>query len=227
MTAAERPGSTTAPPTVRPCGDAAVLLEVTAPDEAGALDEVRALHATLRAHRPDGVVDLVPAARTVLVVFDPLVTTAGRVTDAVATLPRAATAPADLPLVEIPVVYDGDDLADIARRTGLSSDDVVARHLAARYTVAFIGFAPGFAYLSGLDPALTVPRRETPRTRVPAGAVAVAERFCGIYPRPAPGGWNLLGRTDAVLWDPARTPPALLPPGTPVRFVDRTREWSS
>ncbi|TDD97128.1 allophanate hydrolase subunit 1 [Jiangella asiatica] len=211
-------------PTVLPCGDAAVLLEVAAPDAEHALDEVRALHAAMRAHPVDGVVDLVPAARTLLVAFDPAVTTADRVAAAVVALPRTATAAADRPLVEISVRYDGDDLADVARRAGLSTEAVVARHLEPTYTVAFIGFAPGFAYLTGLDPALKLPRRETPRTRVPAGAVAVAELFCGIYPRPGPGGWNLIGRTDAVLWDADRTPPALLPPGTPVRFVESTRE---
>jgi KipI family sensor histidine kinase inhibitor len=121
--------------------------------------------------------------------------------------------------VEIPVTYDGPDLAEVARLTGLPADEVVRRHAAAEYVVAFSGFAPGFGYLTGLPAELRVPRRDSPRTAVPAGSVAVAGEFTGVYPRRSPGGWQLLGRTDAVLWDPERDPPALLVPGTRVRFT--------
>ncbi|MCL2465368.1 MAG: urea amidolyase family protein, partial [Micrococcales bacterium] len=122
--------------------------------------------------------------------------------------------------VEIPVVYDGEDLAEVAALTGLAPDEVAARHAAGRYRVAFGGFMPGFAYLTGLDPVLVVPRRATPRTRVPAGAVAVAGQYAAVYPRATPGGWRLLGRTETVMFDLARDEhPALLMPGDEVRFV--------
>ena len=119
------------------------------------------------------------------------------------------------------MVYDGEDLPDVARTTGLGQREVVERHLRAEYVVAFCGFAPGFAYLSGGDPALRVSRRNSPRTRVPAGSVGLADEFTGVYPRQMPGGWQLIARTDVVLWDLDRDPPALLPPGTRVRFVER------
>jgi KipI family sensor histidine kinase inhibitor len=121
-------------------------------------------------------------------------------------------------LVEIPVTYDGADLAEVAELTGLTPAEVAARHAAAEYTVAFCGFSPGFGYLTGGDPALDVPRLATPRTKVPAGSVAIAEAFTGVYPRELPGGWRILGTTTAVLWDLDRDPPGLFVPGTRVRF---------
>lgn len=191
----------------------------------GLLVEVRdvpaalALHARLAALHLPGVVELVPAARTLAVRFEPGVTTAAAVraalrersTDVVPTRPGA--------LVEVPVVYDGADLAEVAARAGLTVDAVVLRHSAPEYTVAFTGFAPGFAYLTGGDPVLDLPRRTSPRTAIPAGAVAIAGGHSGIYPRVSPGGWHLLGHTDLVMWDPARTGrEALLRPGMRVRF---------
>jgi KipI family sensor histidine kinase inhibitor len=122
-------------------------------------------------------------------------------------------------LHEIGVRYDGEDLAEVAERTGLAVGDVVARHAAPVYTVACLGFSRGFPYLEGLDPALHLPRRASPRARVPAGSVAVAADLTGIYPRSTPGGWHLLGTTDAVLFDESAEPPALLAPGDRVRFV--------
>jgi KipI family sensor histidine kinase inhibitor len=112
----------------------------------------------------------------------------------------------------------GPDLDAVAEHAGLSRDDVIARHAAAEYTVAMLGFAPGFPYLLGLDRALQVPRRPSPRTRVPAGSVAIGGAQTGIYPRELPGGWHLIGRTPLVLFDPAREPPCLLAPGDRVRF---------
>lgn len=196
-------------------GVGAILVELDG------LEQVVGLHAALRRTPPAGTVDLVPAARTLLVIFDRCSTTPDAV---VAEIRQREIDPATEPdgsLVEVPVVYDGEDLPEVARMTGLTEEEVVARHLRPEYRAAFCGFAPGFAYLAGGDPALRVPRRDNPRTRVPAGSVGLADEFTGIYPRQMPGGWQLIGRTDAVLWDLDREPPALLGPGTRVRFVER------
>ena len=196
-------------------GTCAVLVEL---DD---LDHVIGLHAALRRTPPAGTVDLVPAARTVLVVFDGSATTADRVAAEIQGRDVDPVTEQGGTLVEVPVVYDGEDLHEVAELTGLSERDVVTRHLQRDYRVAFCGFAPGFAYIAGGDPALRVPRRSSPRTRVPAGSVGLADEFTGVYPREMPGGWQLVGRTDVVLWSLDREPPALLPPGTRVRFVER------
>jgi len=189
------------------------------------LPQVMALHRTLEEARAGGalpgVVDLVPAARTVLVTFDDT-SSHSRVAEALASLDvRAADHERLDHEVEVAVIYDGDDLDEVARLSGLSVEEVVRRHGAATYRVGFTGFAPGFAYLVGGDAALVVPRRDTPRTRVPRGSVALAGEFTGIYPQEGPGGWQLIGRTEAPLWDLDREPPALLAPGTRVRFTRR------
>jgi KipI family sensor histidine kinase inhibitor len=146
---------------------------------------------------------------------------------AVAGLPVGEAAPAPGRLVEIPVRYDGEDLDVVAGHAGLSVGEVVRRHAAPEYTVACLGFTAGFAYLEGLDPALHVPRRATPRARVPAGSVAIAGDHAGVYPRAAPGGWHVLGSTTAVLFDETlyerEAPPAVLAPGDRVRFVQEPR----
>jgi KipI family sensor histidine kinase inhibitor len=198
---------------VLPCGERALLLEL---DD---LDAVLGLHAALREEAPDGVTELVPAARTLLVAFDPAATDAERLGEALRGVAFSPGAQAQGELVEIPVTYDGEDLDAVAEHAGLSREDVVAAHTGAEYVVGFIGFAPGFAYLTGLDERLHVPRRESPRTRVPAGAVALADVFTAVYPRESPGGWQLIGRTDETLWDVERNPPARLTPGTRVRFA--------
>ena len=128
--------------------------------------------------------------------------------------------PEDEQQVDLPVTYDGPDLESVAERCGLSVEDVVERHRSTEFVVAFCGFAPGFAYLTGLPEELHVPRLEEPRSKVPVGSVGLAGAFTGIYPRSSPGGWQLIARTDATLWDVDRDPPALLVPGTVVRFVD-------
>ena len=198
---------------VRPFGDAALLVEL---DD---LDAVLGLAAAVRAECIDGVVDVVPAARTLLLVLEP-----GTALDAVrrrvTTLSSAPSASAEpnVEPVEIPVTYDGPDLAEVARLTGLDEEEVVAAHTGTPWRIAFGGFAPGFAYLTGGDPRLRVPRRDEPRTTVPAGAVGLAGEYSGVYPRPSPGGWQLIGRTDTVLWDTERDPPALLAPGGTVTF---------
>ena len=196
-----------------PVGDDALLVEVSSGEEA------RALHAELLRRRAEGTLsarEIVPAARTVL--LDGL--------DAPARLAAELTA-ADLPpapprardVVEIPVRYDGPDLADVAAHWGVPEREVARLHAGTEFRVAFCGFAPGFGYLTGLPPRYDVPRRATPRTAVPAGSVALAGPYTGVYPRSSPGGWQLIGTTDAVLWDHARVPAALLAPGTRVRFV--------
>ncbi|WP_148614761.1 5-oxoprolinase subunit B family protein [Nocardioides rubriscoriae] len=160
-------------------------------------------------------VEVVPAARTVL--FDGVVDPAALRRVLQRWRPGAAAVDGDL--VEVPTTYDGDDLDDVAERWGTDRAGVVARHAELTFTSAFCGFAPGFAYLTGLPDGLAVPRLDSPRPRVPAGSVGLAGSWCGVYPTSSPGGWRLLGRTDVSLWDPARPQPALLAPGTRVRFV--------
>ena len=211
-------------------GDRALLVELGV--EAGAGSELESepeparLYRALMQDTPAGALEFVPAARTVLVHFDPARTSFGALADRIGEVVHAMEAEAvgaldegGADVVEIAVHYDGEDLEGVAQQAGLSSDEVVARHSAPIYTVAFCGFAPGFGYLTGLDESLWLPRRATPRTRVPAGSVAIADRYAAVYPQASPGGWNLVGRTDATVWDPERRPPALLAPGTRVRFV--------
>jgi KipI family sensor histidine kinase inhibitor len=193
---------------LRPFGRNAVLAEVAGSNEA------RSLAAYARAARV--VADeVVPGARTVL--FDGV-----RDGDALAAQ-LAGWSPASAPepgrLVEVPVVYDGADLQDVAERWGTDVDGVVDRHTTTEFVSVFCGFAPGFAYLAGLTEEYAVPRLDRPRAKVPAGAVGLAGTWCGVYPTASPGGWRLLGRTETRLWDPERSDPALLAPGTRVRFV--------
>jgi KipI family sensor histidine kinase inhibitor len=198
-----------------PSGDAALLVECDS------LDEVLALHDALAAARPPGVVELVPAARTILVAVDPAVLPLESAATWVRRIPAEAgsrTAGATHDAVTIPVVYDGDDLEATAALLELSPDELIARHTMAHWRVAFVGFAPGFGYLVSDDWPFEVPRLESPRTRVPAGAVGLAGAFGGVYPRPSPGGWQLIGRTGAPLWNPDADPPAMLVPGRRVRF---------
>jgi KipI family sensor histidine kinase inhibitor len=135
-------------------------------------------------------------------------------------VPASGELPLNDQVIEIPVSYDGPDLAEVARLTGLSVQDVVAAHTGSDWRVAFGGFAPGFAYLSWGDARLAVPRRPEPRTSVPAGSVALAGDFSAIYPRSSPGGWQLIGHTETVVFDVTREPPALLQPGAAVHFVE-------
>jgi KipI family sensor histidine kinase inhibitor len=188
--------------------------------ETGEHDVVGYAAAVRRAGRRS-VVEVVPAARTVLVrVGDP-----DRTAEVGAWLASLVPEPVAgceaTPAVEVPVVYDGDDLADVASACRLTTSEVIERHSATTYICAFVGFAPGFAYLTGLDPSLRLPRRATPRTRVPAGAVAIAAGYTAVYPSVSPGGWHLIGRTDLVMWDPGREPPGAIRPGAAVRFIER------
>ncbi|MFC5803902.1 5-oxoprolinase subunit PxpB [Streptomyces formicae] len=195
-------------------GDGALLVEL------GSGAEAESLHAELLRRRAAGTLpairEIVPAARTVLL-------------DGIAEPARLAAelpgwdipplAPDSGEAVEIPVRYDGPDLAEVAALWRVGTDEVARLHSAAEFHVAFCGFAPGFGYLTGLGERFAVPRRTTPRTSVPAGSVALAGPYTGVYPRSSPGGWQLIGTTDSALWDPAREPAALLSPGVRVRFV--------
>ncbi|MCU7825783.1 5-oxoprolinase subunit PxpB [Kitasatospora sp. DSM 101779] len=198
-------------PVVRAVGEDALLVT------AGSAERVAALYAELLARRDElpAVVEIVPAACTVLL---------DGVADRTA-LARALAGwelpdlpPADGPSVTVPTVYDGADLAEIAALWGVSPEAAVRIHTGAEYRVAFCGFAPGFGYLTGLPERYHVPRRATPRSAVPAGSVALAGPYTGVYPRSSPGGWQLLGHTALRLWDTGREPAALLAPGTRVRF---------
>ncbi len=209
--------------TVLPYGDRGLLIELA--------DTAAAMACAERVRRDPlaaGLADVVPGARTVLLVARPGVSL-DRLRS-VATTEFAAAAPDSRqirllnrepeqhPEIVVPVVYDGPDLAEVAELTGLSAAEVVAAHTGTPWRVAFGGFAPGFAYLAGGDPRLTVPRRDRPRPSVPAGSVGLAGDLSGVYPRASPGGWQLIGRTDLVLWDLDRDPPALLTAGATVRF---------
>ncbi|MEU3618744.1 allophanate hydrolase subunit 1 [Streptomyces sp. NPDC006872] len=198
---------------VLPVGDDALLVEVASGAEA------EALHAELLRRRAAGLLgarEIVPAARTVLLdgLTDP---------DRLAAELAASVVPPAPPrvqdVVEIPMRYDGPDLAEVAAHWGVAEQEVARIHAGAEFRVAFCGFAPGFGYLTGLPGRYDVPRRATPRTAVPAGSVALAGPYTGVYPRSSPGGWQLIGTAEAVLWDHARVPAALLSPGTRVRFV--------
>lgn len=208
---------------VRRVGAAALLLEV---------DDPMAWFGELWRRRESGelsAVEIVPAARTLLLdgVPDPAALAARLPAWSPPPLPRDTPATgrtSDVRLVEIRVVFDGPDLADVADRWGTTGGGVVARLAGTEFRVAFCGFAPGFGYLTGLPPDLAVPRLPTPRSRVPAGSVGLAGRYAGIYPGASPGGWRLVGRTGATLFDVDRDPPALLAPGTRVRLVQAGAE---
>jgi KipI family sensor histidine kinase inhibitor len=199
---------------VLPSGTTALLVELDS------LDEVLALHATLVERRVEGVVDIVPAARTVLLVTDPAATSLSSVETAVKRMTPGTHQRITGEVVDIPVIYDGADLEEVAELAGRSTAELVQRHTASEWTVAFCGFAPGFGYLVQTSGQWDVPRRQSPRTRVPAGSIALAGEFTGVYPRESPGGWQLIGRTEVTVFDLSRDPPALLRPGNRVRFMD-------
>lgn len=218
------------------CGEHALLVELDG------LDEVLALNTVVRAAIEAGdaafadIVDVVPAARTLLVTVregssltplrlalgtpSGLDSTGSSGLDGSDDAIREARISAAPPTIEILVHYDGPDLDEVAKLTGLSRDEVVSAHTGTSWRVAFSGFSPGFAYLFGGDPRLQVPRRSEPRVSVPSGSVGLAGEFSAVYPRSSPGGWQLLGHTDAALWEIDRQPPALLQPGSVVHFVD-------
>ncbi len=206
-----------------PFGEAALLIEAEG-DQTMANRTVVALADRISSAAPFGVTLVQPALTSLLVRFDPLQTT-------YAAIERAARAHIDQlnvtdqelsRIVTIPVRYGGDagpDLEDVARQLNMTPEKVIVLHTAQPRRVLMLGFAPGFPYIGPLPPALTLPRRATPRTAVPAGSVAIAAGMTGVYPQRLPGGWHLLGRTDVVLFDPQRSPPSLLHAGDSVQFV--------
>jgi KipI family sensor histidine kinase inhibitor len=200
-----------------PSGTTALLVEL---DD---LDEVLGLYAALQHDLPEGVVDVVPAARTLLVVTDPGVVPLSSVAQAIQrTTPRQDEVGSS-EWVEVPVTYDGEDLEESAGLLGCDPDELVRRHTAEEWTVAFCGFMPGFGYLVSKGWQVQVPRRSSPRKKVPPGSVALAGEFSGVYPRESPGGWQLIGHSSLAMFDPSRDPAALLRPGTRVRFTDEHR----
>jgi len=196
-------------------GDRAFLIEL---DSAA---NVLAVRQQLLAAQHPAISAVVPAARTVLVEADARLTEADLRQLLSQPPPPKEPTTSEAKTVELAVTYDGPDLAAVARLIGESERDVIHRHTQAEYTVQFCGFSAGFSYLIGGDPALSIPRLDRPRTHVPAGSVAIASEYTGIYPRSSPGGWRILGHTDAVLFDLEREPPALLTPGTQVRLRAR------
>lgn len=217
-------------PRVEPLGDRAVVVRCGDAVDDATFRRVQAVRARIMGATPAGTTDVVAGFTSVALHFDPLlvrradgVLPTAAMTAAVAALVAHLDAAPVLPgrTFEIPVCYEGDmapDLGEVARHTGLAADEVIAIHSAAEYVVRVVGFLPGFSYLGGLDPRLVTPRRDTPRRRVPAGSVGIGGAQTGIYPLESPGGWNIIGRTDARLFVPQRTPPALLAVGDRVRF---------
>jgi KipI family sensor histidine kinase inhibitor len=212
------------------CGENGVMVELDGLEEVLALDAFVRRAIVARDAAFTNVVDVVPAARTLLLVVreGADIRPARNALRALSKRPSAQppvspTSRGSRHEVEIFVRYDGPDLAEISMLTGLTPEEAVAAHTGTPWRVAFVGFSPGFAYLFGGDPRLHVPRRSEPRTSVPAGSVGLAGEFSAVYPRASPGGWQLLGHTDKVLWDIDEEPPALLQPGSLVRFVDADR----
>jgi len=205
-------------------GDRALLCEFAPGDVVARNAQARSLYQRLVARRLDEVEDVVPAAASVLVLLHPGAEPSAALVDVLdRDLPEPGD-PADARRHEIDVCYGGNggpDLAELARLRGMAEREIVAMHSSPTYTVGFLGFTPGFAYLIGLPAVLETPRLATPRTRVPAGSVAVGGSFTAVYPRPTPGGWRLLGRTEFSLFDASAPSPARLAPGDRVKFVPR------
>lgn len=213
----------TSPPRIAPLGDAALTISFGTRIEPAVTDAVARSAAAFAAEPVRGVIEWVPGYTTLTVHFDPTATSILQLSDDLRLAMIGRPEPgigSSGHLVEVVVRYDGSDLADVAAATGLSVREVVARHSAVEYRVLLLGFVPGFAYLGPIDPALVLPRRASPRTRVPAGSVAIAGAQTGIYPAETPGGWHLIGRTAAALFDPRRASPALLAVGDRVRFAE-------
>lgn len=216
-------------PSFRPAGDTGLLVELGEGIDAVVNAAIMALDARIRAAAIPGLTETVPTFRSILVCYDPLATRGDAVEAAIAALLDAREdAPASARRYwHMPVCYDGQefapDLADIAAQTGLAAGEVIERHLARTYRIYMLGTFPGYGFMGDVDPALALPRRRNPRTKVPAGSVGITGQLTGIYPMDLPGGWNLIGRCPARLFNPATEPPTLLSPGDRVSFerIDR------
>ena len=227
---------------IEPLGDSALILRVVDEferDPEAAMDAVLAATRYLEAAAIPGVIEMAPAYTTIGVFFDPTRIEAATPDDSpfdvlearIQSILSAAAFENEseraTQVIEVPVCYESEfalDLADVAAHTGLSQDEVIRRHRSATYRVSCVGFTPGFPYLSGLPAELATPRRATPRTEIPAGAVAIGGAQTGIYPRKSPGGWNVIGRTPLSLFDVQRKPPALFRAGDQIRFRQISRE---
>ena len=186
------------------------------------LEQTLALFDALQNNMPQGITEIIPAARTLLIAFDQFSTNEANLQNIISSIKPDKRSKINETLIEIPVVYNGEDLDDVANLLNLDREEIIRRHTQSQYSVAFTGFAPGFAYLTGGDPIFDVPRRASPRKVIPAGSVALAGKFSGVYPQASPGGWQLIGQTDIAMFDLDRDPPSLLKPGDKVRFVDVT-----
>ncbi len=209
-------------PVFAPLGDGAVLVTLGDGVHRAVNRRVHAYAAAIARAQLAGVAEIVPAYASLAVHYDPQVVgieeLAARLRPIVEGSPAGESQADERPVLTIPVRYDGPDLDEVAEATGLSVEEIIARHSDTEYFVYMMGFAPGFAYLGDLDPALHLPRRQRPRTRVPRGSVAIAGAQTAVYPLETPGGWHLIGRTDLPLFDVERDPPARLRAGDRVKF---------
>jgi len=217
-------------PRIVPAGDSAVLIELGSEIDPAINDQVYSLARSIESAKIPAVIELVPTYRSLVVSYDPLVAGYGEVQELLGeiiarSLDDVEGVVGDAKIIELPVVYGGDDGPDIesvAEHAGLSIQDVIDIHSGVDYRVYMIGFAPGFPYLGGLDQRIAAPRLKTPRLSVPAGAVGIAESQTGVYPNASPGGWQLIGRTAVKLFDVNSSAPSLITPGAKVRFVPVT-----
>ncbi len=212
---------------VRPCGDQAVIIDVLEEDAAAVngtvLDAVLALHRSLIALEVPGIIDTVPAAQTLLAVLDTRQITPARFAEIINSIhlsPKSVASSTSREPVEIPMLYDGPDLPEVAALTGLGEREVIEAHTSMLWTAAFGGFAPGFYYLVPQTPLFDIPRKQQPRTSIPAGSIGLAGEFSAVYPQQSPGGWQLIGTTDIPMWDVDRWQPSFLQAGDSVRFVE-------
>jgi KipI family sensor histidine kinase inhibitor len=206
-----------------PLGDSALTIVFDTARSRELLHKLHAAAAAVAEASLPEVYDVVPGYLSIAVYYDALRMSYDEIAPKMVALCEAVTGSQTITLTkrehQVPVVYDGPDLADVAKATGLTIEGVISRHAGRTYTVDLIGFVPGFAYLGELDPALRLDRRAQPRPRVPAGSVAIAGAQTGVYPLDTPGGWHILGHTHLLMFDPTRDPPALLRPGDIVQFV--------
>ena len=212
-----------------PYGDGALIVETSEEISEAAYGRIRGLKDALEADRPDALLEIIPAYRSLLVVYDPLKSDYPSMEARVKSCASHAFLASSMrkEIVLIPVCYQGEyapDLGDVARHAGLSESEVVKAHASGTYLVYMLGFTPGFPYLGGMSERIAAPRRPSPRTKIPAGSVGIADRQTGIYPVESPGGWNIIGRTPARLFDPGRENPVLLRAGQYIRFFPITAD---